>query len=290
MNIKQLIVLFVLFSAVAATRAFAEEADQKYKDVFYPDGMPVYSELEDGQTQHYPTVYKLCAELDVPNSNIKVVVFDVIDNIFGLYEDNPSHLFISILQPNGDNWDIICRKDITNYIKLSLDEDDGEVDINDIGCLLDYYNLANHDAVHLSFQADISGTGGMSSGSDIIFFIQNNELVPVFEQLGDISTASTGSEASLHSSSYLSYVYIYLADVDSDGTKEILTHIYIAQMEDGAYSSDGFIDAIYVNKFDSGQNKYIYTGKITSLPSDAIKLRRPFEPTVPAEGIGGGQP
>ena len=270
MNIKNLIAIFVLFSLIVATSAFAEE---KYQDVFYPNGMPE----KEGVYGEGPTVYNLYSELKIPDTNLIVVVFS--ENIIvGEYSNNDYTVFISILESNIDgSFRIKCVKDITDYLKLSMEEGPGS--FLTMTANLNFFKISKDlNAVHLSMDNILAGSGGLDGESDVIFLIKDNQLVPVLELVEDGSGGRAGAS---HSS--FSHTFIYLANVDSNGSVDIITqgYEYYSDQHEGVFKSE-LSPKLKVYKYNYKENKYKLNGKRTSLPKHAINLKQTIMPNVKA--------
>jgi len=271
--------VFILLILTASVSAYSIEENSKYQELFYPDGMPVKSFTGvNGQTVNFNTEYEFCDELDIPNSNLKVVVYSEEVMEYN-YSDNTHYLYISVIQHDGDNWNISYQNEITDYITLSSDETEPGYVLM-IKAALDYFNDSGNDAIHLNIYARLSGTGLMREYSDTFFIILGNELVPVLELISDGYGGSGGSFGADHHETI-----IYTADLESDGVVEILTQKYnYKRNPDAGLEDEEFVnelsDTINVYKFDDIENKYILDGQITTLPSDAKSLRRAFGPDI----------
>jgi hypothetical protein len=252
--------------------AVASDDSNKYQDIFYPNGMPVKSYIRNGRNLSCQAVYNLCDELNIPNSNSKVVVFYERD--CNKYYDNLHHLFISILQQNGNSWDIKYLNEITNYIQISAEPGPGYVD--KLEGILEYFNVASYNAVHLNLFADLSGTGGISSNSDIFFIIKNNQLSPALELLNDVE-GDRGPDYFR-----LNWTLIYFAGINADGNIDIITqeYDYKKDIKNDIYINT-FSNSLNLYKFDNSNNKYKLDSQLSALPNNAIKVKRYFEPQIP---------
>jgi hypothetical protein len=275
MSIRNLFAIFVLLSLLAATSAFAIERNTKYQDVFYPNGMPLKNYTSyNGQTKNYQSEYEFCGELDIPNSNLKVVTFTEIDNVFGTFEDNRHYLFISIIQQNADSWNVIYTNEITNYITLSGKPRPGYME--ELKSALDYFTVSGHDAIHLNLYALLSGNGFIRQYSDVFFLMQNEKLTPILELIGDGYGGQSGSDNSSQKVTNL-----YLGDVESDGSTDIIvgTWDYRKNVAEDKYV-DELSNKLDVYEFDSTDNRYKLNGQITKLPDGAKNLSHAEDPGV----------
>jgi hypothetical protein len=269
-NIKILMVLSLL---IITTNVFAQERNTKYQEIFYPNGMPVKSDSALGVTG--PTEYQLYSELAVPNTDIIIVVFS--EKIIGDPEalSFKYSVFISVLQPVNGVLNIKYLKEITDSLVLTSLDDPGY--FYDMESVLNLFDISKDvKGVDLCINNHLAGSGGISSASDIFFLIKDYQLVPVLKLLNDDNGGRAGG-------SYLAFTYnfIYIADTDADGTTEIITQEYNYENDRGR---DIFISQLSPNlnvyKYDSTAQEYILSRQINSLPSNAVKLRRLYEPDV----------
>ena len=128
--------------------------------------------------------------------------------------------------------------------------------------------------LHLSLGCTISGTGHITGTSNIFFLIdkKDHDFIPILTFKGDSSYGRSG---------WCCYgydqTYIFLADFNRDGVKEILTREYKFEIDRQEHKRENSLSTeLDVYKYDIKDKKFKLTGHTTNLPSDALELDRVY--------------
>jgi hypothetical protein len=270
------VVLFLIFLLISTSSLAAsstdnanEELRQKYQKIFYPDGTP--TKEDPYNKKETKTTFQLLNSIKVPDTNIEAVLYS--EDLVGTYEFYPE-IHLAILQYHeGKTPQINRNMDITDVAGKEYARDLGFTELRGN---LNIYKMSNsNQMLHLSLGGTVPGSGGLWSTSNILYLIdkKNYDLHPVFISSND----SGGGMAGWCCDSYYQ-TYIYLADLDSDGITEIVTQEYNFEIDRQKHKRvNSLSPKLDVFKYDEKDNKYKLWRQTTTLPPDAVELKRVYD-------------
>jgi hypothetical protein len=261
--------LLILVSFLAiSTNVFAEQINTKYQTLFYPNGMPA----KEGPLGTGPTVYHFYNEASMPEKNLLFVLYSVNIPSADFYSDYSYTAYLAVVNNTSPTPTIIATTDVTNYMTNSIDECDGCFALMDGN--LDILPLINDKRIlHLNIGSVLSGTGGVSSSSDVFFLVDttNYSLIPALELLNTTTFVRGGEDFEKYSDTFL-----YMEVDNTVGTK-IFSQKYNYEFDRNASISNSILDPnISVYTFNFNSNKYLLSATTTALPADAKAINKSF--------------
>ena len=232
---------------VPAVEKQKEEASQKYREIFFPKGMPTEEDPDSGKQK--PTLYAFYDEARVGDSLIAVLFSRKMLTGEG---DASYTVSLGLLAGTAPSLSVAQVLDLTESMPVQTEEPgnfyrmDGRVDT---------FNLnAGVSAVHVNLWAVLAGSGSISGSSDLFFKVGPQKLEKLLDLKGTSEFTRLGADQSkvLNSS-------IFAGDINGDGTTEIVvekssvedlsgkraTHTdkpVVYKMVDGQYRESGTIE------------------------------------------------
>ncbi len=251
-----------------ATNVFADQINTKYQNVFYPNGMST----EEGPLGAGTAVYQYYSDAEIPKENLLFVLYSVRIPSKAFYSDYSHSAYLSTINNTVPRPTVISTIDVTNYMTNSIDECDGCFALMDGN--LDIIPLRNDKRIlHLNIGSVLSGTGGISSSSDIFFMVDSSNyiLVPALELLNTTTFVRGGSDFEKYTDTF-----IYTESDNTAGTK-ILTQKYNYEFNQNQNIRTSFLDPnINIYTFNFNSNTYALSATTTALPADARAVKKSF--------------
>ncbi|MGZ4843555.1 MAG: hypothetical protein ACXV5R_00720 [Candidatus Angelobacter sp.] len=195
---------------VPAEQKQKEEASQKYREIFFPKGMPTEEDPVSGQQK--PTLYAFYDEARLGDSLTAVLFSKKIPNPEG---DASYTVSLGLLSGTQPTLSVMQVLDLTESMPVQTEEPgnfyrmDGRVDT---------FNLtAGALAAHVNLWAVLAGSGSISGASDLFFKVEPQKLEKLLDLKGTSQFSRLGADQSTISNST-----IFAGDVDGDGMAEIV--------------------------------------------------------------------
>ncbi|MGZ4858119.1 MAG: hypothetical protein ACXVJL_04320 [Candidatus Angelobacter sp.] len=195
---------------VPAEQKQKEEASQKYREIFFPKGMPTEEDPVSGQQK--PTLYAFYDEARLGDSLTAVLFSKKIPNQEG---DASYTVSLGLLSGTQPTLSVMQVLDLTESMPVQTEEPgnfyrmDGRVDT---------FNLtAGALAAHVNLWAVLAGSGSISGASDLFFKVEPQKLEKLLDLKGTSQFSRLGADQSTISNST-----IFAGDVDGDGMAEIV--------------------------------------------------------------------
>jgi hypothetical protein len=258
---KKFVLLLILFFVSIPKFCLASDND-KYQQLFYPNGLPLRTTWDGTQIK---SLYELEDEVAISDSLFATVYSEKVPE--GTYQFDWS-TSISIIRNEASGNKIISTVDASNYY-------DKDFPYNSLECNLNKFNIFDDKlCIHFSLWAGEGGSGISGTASDTFFLLKNDfTLTPILEVKHTGGHIRRGDEFEAYDE-----VYFYIADVDNDGSMEILTREYNFVKD---ISKNKHINSLSPNikvyKYDKSEQKYKLSNTITKLPANAHQLDRAHE-------------
>ncbi|MGB8128517.1 MAG: hypothetical protein WCG81_01875 [Candidatus Angelobacter sp.] len=188
----------------------AEEASQKYRETFFPKGMPAEEDPDSGQKK--PTLYAFYGEARIGDS-LSVVLFS--KKIPSKEGDSLYTVSLGLLSGKTPSLLVVQVLDLTESMPVQTEEPgnfyrmDGRLDV--------FNPRAGMSAVHVNLWAVLAGSGSISGSSDLFFKVGQQKLEKLLDLIGTSEFSRLGADQSKVSNST-----IFTGDIDGDGTAEIV--------------------------------------------------------------------
>lgn len=188
----------------------AEEASQKYRDKFFPKGMPAEEDPDSGQKK--PTLYAFYDEARLGGSLTAVLFSKKIPSQEG---DAVYIVSLGLLSGKSPSSSVVQVLDLTESMPVETEEPgnfyrmDGRIDV--------FNPRAGMSAVHVNLWAVLAGSGSISGSSDLFFKVGQEKLEKLLDLKGTSEFSRLGADQSKLSNST-----IFAGDIDGDGTAEII--------------------------------------------------------------------
>jgi hypothetical protein len=230
-----------------AGQSQTEEAAQKYREIFFPKGMPAEEDPDSGQQKH--TQYAFYDEAKVGDSLTAVLFSKKIPNA----ESDASYT-VSLGLLSGKGTSLVVKEilDLTDAMPVQTEEPgnfyrmDGRIDTFDL--------TTGATVIHVNLWAVLAGSGSVSGASDLFFKVVSQKLGKILELKANSQFSRLGADQSTISSSI-----IFAGDIDGDGMAEIVVEKstlenlrgkrtvhtdkpVLYKMVDGKYVEQGVID------------------------------------------------
>lgn len=262
------VILAVTTPLLTQKSVAAEKNPDKYKELFYPNGMPT----KKGHFGRGPTVYKYHGETEIPEKKLLFVLYSEKIEDGRTSSDQKHTTFLSTINKTDSDLTIISTTDVTKYISVEMECR---------GCFewmngtLDIIPLKNDMKIlHLSITGELSGTGFISSCSDVFFRVDStaNNLIPALQ----LSDTTTYGRSGMGQEEY-SNTFLYMQRDESIGTK-ILTQNSTYKRDQSENIDSKVLDPdINVYQYNFNNDKFELTDKISTIPSDAAAIKKVFE-------------
>jgi len=196
--------------AVPVGQPQAEEASQKYRDTFFPKGMPAEEDPDSGQKK--PTLYAFYDEARIGDSLTAVLFSKKIPSQEG---DSVYTVSFGLLSGKSPSLSVVQVLDLTESMPVQTEEPgnfyrmDGRVDV--------FNPRVGMSAVHVNLWAVLAGSGSISGSSDLFFKVGQEKLEKLLDLKGTSEFSRLGADQSKLSNST-----IFAGDIDGDGTAEIV--------------------------------------------------------------------
>ena len=195
---------------VPAIEKQKEEASQRYRELFFPKGMPTEEDPDSGKQK--PTLYAFYDEARVGDSLIAVLFSRKMLTGEG---DASYTVSLGLLSGKSPSLSVAQVLDLTESMPVQTEEPgnfhrmDGRVDT---------FNLAaGVSAVHVILWAVLAGSGSISGSSDLFFKVGPQKLEKLLDLKGTSEFSRLGADQSKVSNSA-----IFAGDIDGDGKAEIV--------------------------------------------------------------------
>jgi hypothetical protein len=232
----------------AAGQRQMEEASQKYREIFFPNGMPAEEDPDSGQKK--PTQYAFYNEAKVSDSLTAVLFSKKIPN-----PESDASYTVSLGLLSGKETSLVVKEvlDLTESMPVQTEEPgnfyrmDGRIDT---------FNLtAGVSVIHVNLWAVLAGSGSTSGASDLFFKVGPQKLEELLALKGTSEFSRLGADQSKVLNSA-----IFAGDINGDGTAEIVVEKssvedlsgkrtmhtdkpVVYKMIDGKYREGGTIEA-----------------------------------------------
>lgn len=196
--------------AVAAGQTPADQASQKYRETFFPKGMPAEEDPDSGQKKS--TLYAFYDSARISDS-LTAVLFS--KKIPSPDSDSLYVVSLGLLSGKSPSLSVVQVLDLTESMPVQTEEPgnfyrmDGRIDV---------FNLrAGTSTVHVNLWAVLAGSGSISGSSDLFFKVGQEKLEKLLDLKGTSEFSRLGADQSKLSNST-----IFAGDIDGDGTAEIV--------------------------------------------------------------------
>jgi len=195
---------------VPAEQKQKEEASQKYREIFFPKGMPTEEDPASGEQK--PTLYAFYGEAKLGDSLTGVLFSKKIPNPEG---DSSYTVSLGLLSGTHPALSVKQVLDLTESMPVQTEEPGNFYRMDG---RLDTFNLsAGVLAVHVNLWAVLAGSGSISGASDLFFKVGPQTLEKLLDLKGTSQFSRLGADQSTISNST-----IFAGDVDGDGMAEIV--------------------------------------------------------------------
>ena len=188
-----------------------EAPSQKYREVFFPAGMPSEQDPDSGQQK--PSQYAFYSEAKIGDSRIAVLYSKKIPND---ERDANYTVYLGLLVKAGSGWNVGQTLDLTEFVPVETEEPgnfyrmDGRVDTLAITNSL--------PGIHVNLWAVLAGSGSISGASDLFFKLEpDNKLEEILALKGTSKYFRMGASQSTTIDSR-----IFAGDLDGNGKTEII--------------------------------------------------------------------
>ena len=219
--------------AVPAGQPKAEEASQKYRELFFPKGMPAEEDPDSGQKK--PTLYAFYDEARIGDSLAAVLFSKKIPNQEG---DSVYAVSLGLLSGKSPSLSVVQVLDLTESMPVQTEEPgnfyrmDGRVDV--------FNPRAGMSAVHVNLWAVLAGSGSISGSSDVFFKVGQQKLEKLLDLKGTSEFSRLGADQSTLSNST-----IFAGDIDGDGTTEIVVEKHSVEDVSGKHTTHADKPVVY---------------------------------------------
>ena len=210
---------------VSAEQTQAEKASQKYRDIFFPKGMPQEEDPDSGQKK--PTQYAFYDEAKVGGS-LTAVLFS--KKIPSQERDSVYTVSLGLLSGKSPSLSVVQVLDLTESMPVQTEEPgnfyrmDGRVDV--------FNPRAGMSGVHVNLWAVLAGSGSISGSSDLFFKVGQQKLEKLLDLKGTSEFSRLGADQSTLSNST-----IVAGDIDGDGTAEIIVEKHSVEDLSGKHTT-----------------------------------------------------
>lgn len=195
---------------VPAEQKQKEEASQKYREIFFPKGMPTEEDPASGEQK--PTLYAFYGEAKLGDSLTAVLFSKKIPNPEG---DASYTVSLGLLSGTHPALSVKQVLDLTESMPVQTEEPGNFYRMDG---RLDTFSLsAGALAVHVNLWAVLAGSGSISGASDLFFKAGPQTLEKLLDLKGTSQFSRLGADQSKISNSL-----IFAGDVDGDGMAEIV--------------------------------------------------------------------
>lgn len=245
---------------VPAVQKQKEEASQKYREIFFPKGMP--TEQDPYSEQQKPTLYAFYDEARIGDSLTAVLFSKKIPSEEG---DASYTVSLGLLSGKSPSLSVAQVLDLTESMPVQTEEPgnfyrmDGRVDT--------FTPSAGTSAVHVNLWAVLAGSGSISGSSDLFFKVGSQKLEKLLDLKGTSDFSRLGADQSKVSNST-----IFAGDIDGDGTAEIV--VEKSSLEDLSGKRTMHTDKPAVYKMVNGQYRENGTIEANDLAARTHGLKR----------------
>jgi hypothetical protein len=198
-------------SAEKQAAANKPSTSQKYREAFFPNGMPMEEDPDSGQKKQ--SVYAFYDEARLDDSSIAVLYSKKLPSGRA---DADYTVFIGILAKAAEAWKPVASLDVTESMPVETEgpgnfyEMDGRIDTFSIG--------AGATGLHVNLWATLAGTGAINGASDLFYRIgaeHKLELLLTLNKTSEFSRLGASASTTVDSR-------ILVGDVNGDGKAEIV--------------------------------------------------------------------
>ena len=235
------------------------ESSEKYRDVFYPNGMPIRKNILTDKDEK--TTYSFYDEKKLPEANTIIVLYSE-----KIGTDNSSEsihkVYLGVIHKTGNSYEVKHVRDLTEFVPVYLEVPgqflrmDGRINV---------FPISKGDwATHINIWSILSGTGFGSGASDIFFKVTADsklELILNLKQTSKFWRIGTEELESKDSN-------IFIADTDDDNTQEVIVEERQRSEKDG--KTEFRTQDLSIYKFNGKNYEFIGKAKKATL-IDKIK-------------------
>ena len=208
MKIIQILILLGL----VFINQYSIAGDDKYQKLLFPDGMPL-EENWDGQKREM--LYDFYSETSISGQKNLLILYST-KSVTGASDDLFT-VYFSYVVKRGNKLSVVATEDITNYITTFTEipgnfyQMDGIIETFKI----DDINLG----IHVNLWAVISGSGSISSSTDLFYSIKPDKKLNLLLALKKTSSFSRTLKTKYESKND----FLYYGDLDANGTIEVIS-------------------------------------------------------------------
>jgi hypothetical protein len=188
----------------------SEQPSQKYREIFFPKGMPAEEDPETGEKKS--TQYAFYDEADLGESRLAVLFSK---NIPNPGNDANYTVTLGVLSRTGSSWQVSQLTDLTESMPVQTE---GPGNFYRMDGKLEPVNIsAKIKGLHVNLWAVLAGSGSVSGATDLIFKAAGGKLEKMLELKDTSRYSRLGASQSTISNSN-----IFMGDLDGDGNAEIV--------------------------------------------------------------------
>jgi len=163
------------YNAIATAepqREVVAEVSQKYKDVLYPEGLPMLKDQMTGSDKR--SIYKYCADGKV--GKFGVVLYS--EGIIGENgEDGYFSVYLALLEKGRLGWVRVNRIELTEFVPVFTEIAGNFLSMD--GVVNNFSMLKNEEILHVNLWGVLSGSGAISGATDLFFRLKGTQLETV---------------------------------------------------------------------------------------------------------------
>jgi hypothetical protein len=189
----------------------AEAASQQYREIFFPQGMPVENDPDSGEQKK--SLYAFYSEAKIADSFLAVLYSKKIPSREG---DADYAVYLGLLAKSDSGWSVLQTLDLTEYMPVETEAPGNFYKMD--GRTNSFTVAPGVPGLHVNLWAVLAGTGSVSGASDLFFrMAPEHKLEMILSLKGTSKYFRIGTRQFTIVNST-----ILVGDVNGDGKTEIV--------------------------------------------------------------------